>query len=515
VGPGLVQVRRAERVALQQPASTVEHGLRLVIVVAGVSVAAVMQFLDSTIVNVALPIIGGNLGATFDEIGWVVTAYSLAAIGVIPLTGWLALRFGRKRYFLFSIVGFTLASMLCGLAGSFGALVAARVLQGLFGGGLVATSQAILVSSFPKERAAVAQGIFAMIAVLGPGLGPTIGGWLTDEYSWPVIFFINLPLGILCVVALATTLKESPTQRRPVDVLGIFLLVSGLAALQYFLERGEIKQWWDDPGITVSAAWAAIALVWFVIHALRTPHPVLDLRTLRHRNLTVAALATFALGANLFGSLLVLPLYLQTSLGFTALAAGFVLVVRTIPTALLAPFATIVLQRGIVSPRVAAAFGFLTLAVGTYLLAGAVTPVSDASAFLPGMIVVGIAFAFLWTPLGVIALRSLPPAEIGYGAAIFNLSAQVGGSVSIAAITTLQDRRTAFWWDALASRAVLSNRELARLIAGPGGHDVPQRLLGTIAAQASVLSFRDMLLLLSAPPLLAIAAIVFAKGRRT
>src|SRR5690242_775204 len=165
----------------------VEHGLRLVIVVAGVSIAAVMQFLDSTIVNVALPIIGGNLSATFDEIGWVVTAYSLAAIAIIPLTGWLSLRFGRKRYFLISIAGFTVASALCGLASTFPQLIVARVVQGLFGGGLVATSQAILVSSFPRQRQAVAQGIFAMIAVLGPGLGPTIGGWLTDQYNWPLI----------------------------------------------------------------------------------------------------------------------------------------------------------------------------------------------------------------------------------------------------------------------------------------------------------------------------------------
>jgi MFS transporter, DHA2 family, multidrug resistance protein len=499
---------------VSEPDSTVEHGLRLVIVVAGVSVAAVMQFLDSTIVNVALPIIGGNLGATFDEIGWVVTAYSLAAIAVIPLTGWLALRFGRKRYFLVSIIGFTLASALCGLSESFGALLAARVLQGLFGGGLVATSQAILVSAFAKERQAVAQGIFALIAVLGPGLGPTIGGWLTDEFSWPLIFFINLPLGVLCVVALGLTLRESPTQRRPVDVLGIVLLVSGMAALQYFLERGERMQWFDDPGITLAAAWAAIALTWFVIHALRAAHPVLELRTLRHRNLTLAALATFALGANLFGSLLVLPLYLQTSLGFTALLAGFVLVVRTVPTALLAPVATILLQRGIVSPRVAASFGFATLAVGTYVLASAVTPQSDAASFTAGMVVVGIAFAFLWTPLGVIALRSLPPAEIGYGAAIFNLSAQVGGSVSIAAITTLQDRRLAFWWDALASRLVLTNPAVAHAAARAGAPGAAPALAQLVGAQAAVLTYRDLLLLLAIPPLLAIPAIVFVRRPR-
>src|SRR5665213_3623676 len=459
-----------------------EHGWRLVVIVAGVCIAAVMQFLDSTIVNVALPTIGGNLGATFDEIGWIVTSYSLAAIGVIPLTGWLALRFGRKRYFLFSIAGFTVASALCGLATSFEGLLAARVLQGLFGGGLVATSQALLVSAFPVERQAVAQGLFAMIAVLGPGLGPTVGGWLTDEYSWPIIFFINLPLGVLCVVALGMTLRETVTQRRPVDVLGIVLLVSGLASLQYFLERGELKQWFDDPGITVAAIWAAIALPWFVIHALRAPHPVLDLRTLRHRNLTLAALA-----------------------------AGLVLVVRTIPTALLAPLVTVVLQRRILSPRVTAGFGLATLALGTYVLASAITPGSDAESFIPGMLIVGVAFACLWTPIGLIALRSLPPAEIGYGAAIFNLSAQVGGSVSIAAITTLLDRRLAFWWDALASRTTLTNGAIAQITGSTDPHRIAPQLIQTVAAQAAVLTYRDLLMMLAVPPLLAIAVIAFAR----
>ncbi len=500
---------------MEQAEPTVEHGMRLVVIVAGVSIAAVMQFLDSTIVNVALPTIGGNLGASFDEIGWVVTAYSLAAIGVIPLTGWLALRFGRKRYFIFSIVGFTFASLLCGLSTSFGALLLSRVIQGLFGGGLVATSQSILVSLFPRERQAVATGIFALIAVLGPGLGPTVGGALTDEFSWPVIFFINLPLGIFCVVALLTTLKESPTQRRPVDVLGIFLLVSGLAALQYFLERGEIKQWFDDGGIVACAAWAAVALPWFVVHALRTAHPVLELRTLRHRNLTLASIGTFALGANLFGSLLVLPLYLQNSLGFTALLAGTVLFLRTVPTALLTPLGTFLLQRGIVSARAAATFGLATLAAGTYMLSRGVTPVSDAQVFVPGMLVVGVAFAFLWTPLGFIALRSLPGPEIGYGAAIWNLSAQIGGSVSIATITTLQDRRQAFWWDALASRIHLANHAVAALPSRDLVHVVIPRLTALVGAQAAVLTYRDLLLLLAVVPLAAIPFVLFTKGRRS
>lgn len=486
----------------------VEHGMRLAVVVAGVSIAAVMQFLDSTIVNVALPIIGGNLGATFDEIGWVVTAYSLAAIAVIPLTGWLSQRFGRKRYFLVSIAGFTLASALCGFASSFPALIVARVIQGLFGGGLVATSQAILVSSFPASRQAVAQGIFALIAVLGPGLGPTLGGWLTDQYHWPLIFFINLPLGIFCIIALGTTLREWPSERKPIDVLGIFLLVSGLACLQYFLERGEVKQWFDDQGIRVAAAWALIGLVWFVLHALRTEHPVLDLRTLRHRNLSLAAIATFALGANLFGSLLILPLFLQNALGFTALGAGMLLALRAVPTALLAPFTTLLLQRGIVAPRVAAAFGFLALAIGTYGLAHSITAVSDAQVFVPAMVFIGVAFAFLWTPLGLISLRGLPPRELGYGAAIFNLSAQIGGAVSIAVVTAMQDRRDAFWWTSLAAGVTNRNIAVQRLAGHAHWHAMLLRLQGEVAQQAGVLSYRDLLLMLVVPPLVAIPVIL-------
>jgi DHA2 family multidrug resistance protein len=490
----------------------VEHGLRLVIVVAGVSIAAVMQFLDSTIVNVALPIIGGNLSATFDEIGWVVTAYSLAAIAVIPLTGWLSLRFGRKRYFLISIVGFTIASALCGMATTFPQLIVARVVQGLFGGGLVATSQAILVSSFPRQRQAVAQGIFAMIAVLGPGLGPTLGGWLTDQYNWPLIFFINLPLGVFCTITLGTTLREWPSERKPIDVLGIFLLVSGLACLQYFLERGEIKQWFEDPGIRISAAWAFIGLIWFVSHALRTEHPVLELRTFRHRNLALASLATFALGANLFGSLLILPLYLQNALGFTALGAGMLLALRALPTALLAPLSTFLLQHGLVAPRVAASGGFLALAFGTYAIAESITPLSDANTFVPAMIFIGIAFAFLWTPLGIISLRGLPARELGYGAAIFNLSAQIGGAVSIAIVTAMQDRRNAFWWNSLASGVTNRNVAVQQLAPHVHWHDLLVRLEAGVAQQAGILTYRDLLLMLVVPALLAVPVILMTRS---
>ncbi len=330
--------------------------------------------------------------------------------------------------------------------------------------------------------------------------------------DWPLIFFINLPLGIFCIAALGTTLREWPSERKPIDVLGIFLLVSGLACLQYFLERGEIKQWFDDPGIRIAAAWALIGLVWFVTHALRTQHPVLELRTLRHRNLALAALATFALGANLFGSLLILPLYLQNALGFTALGAGMLLALRALPTAALAPLSTILLQRGLVAPRVAAAFGFLVLAAGTYGIAQSVTPLSDSHAFVPAMICIGVAFAFLWTPLGIISLRGLPARELGYGAAIFNLSAQVGGAVSIAIVTAMQDRRDAFWTNRLSSGVTYRNVAFQQLLQHAKMHDLLVRLQAGVAQQAGVLTYRDLLLMLVVPAIVAIPIILMTRG---
>jgi DHA2 family multidrug resistance protein len=252
--------------------------------------------------------------------------------------------------------------------------------------------------------------------------------------------------------------------------------------------------------------------VWFVTHALRTEHPVLDLRTLRHRNLALAAIATFALGANLFGSLLILPLYLQNALGFTALGAGVLLALRAVPTALLAPVSTILLQRGIVAPRVAASLGFLALAGGTYEIAQAITPLSDANTFVPAMIFIGVAFAFLWTPLGIISLRGLPARELGYGAAIFNLSAQIGGAVSIAIVTAMQDRRNAFWWNSLASGVTNRNVAVQQLAPHVHWHDLLVRLEAGVAQQAGILTYRDLLLMLVVPALLAVPVILMTRG---
>ncbi|TAM77929.1 DHA2 family efflux MFS transporter permease subunit [bacterium] len=492
----------------------VEHGLRMVVIIGCVSLAAVMQFLDSTIVNVALPVIAGNLGATFDQIGWVVTAYSLAAVGVIPLTGWLSIRFGRRRYFVASIVGFTAASLLCGLSHTLPTLLAARVLQGLGGGGLVATSLAILISTLPRERQASAQGIFALIAVVGPALGPTLGGWLTDQFNWPLIFFINLPIGVLCATVLALMLKESPPQTsRPVDVTGIVLLVSSLASVQYFLERGEIKEWFDAPGIALACIWAIVGLSAFVVHSLRAAHPVLDLRILGHRNVAVGSLLGFAIGANLFGSLFLLPLYLQNVLGFTATLTGLVLFVRAAATAALTPFVAAALQRRLVEPRIVAGIGFAFLTWGTLAVARNVTAHSGSGNFVVAMMLVGVSFAFLWTPIGLIALRSLPPPQLGYGSALLNLSVQIGGTVGIAVMTTLQDRRLAFWWQTAASSVNLHHVSVARMAAQHGGmtHGVTLALYALVQQQAYALTFRDLFLILAIPVVAAIPLVALVR----
>ena len=493
--------------------SFVEHGWRMIAIIGCVSLAAVMQFLDSTIVNVALPVIAGNLGATFDQIGWVVTAYSLAAVSVIPLTGWLSIRFGRRRYFVASIIGFTAASLLCGLSHTLPELLAARVLQGLGGGGLVATSLAILISTLPRERQASAQGIFALIAVVGPALGPTLGGWLTDQFNWPLIFFINLPIGVLCATALALMLKESPAQTsRPIDVTGIVLLVSSLASLQYFLERGEIKEWFDAPGIVLACAWAIVGLFAFVVHSLRTPHPVLELRILGQRNVAVGSLLGFAIGANLFGSLFLLPLYLQNVLGFTALLTGLVLFVRAAATAVLTPFVAAALQRRLLEPRTVAGIGFVFLTWGTLAIARNVTAHSGSANFVVAMTLIGISFAFLWTPVGLITLRSLPPPQLGYGSALLNLSVQIGGTVGIAVMTTAQDRRLAFWWQTVASSLTPHHAAIAQIVQHGGlTRQLALAFSALVQQQAAALTFRDLFLILTIPVVAAIPLVALVR----
>jgi DHA2 family multidrug resistance protein len=304
--------------------ATIEYGLRRWIIVIGVVLAPLMETIDSSIVNVALPSIEGNLGATLDQATWIVTGYLAANVIVIPLTPWLQSRFGRRQYLTATVIGFTIASMFCGFSTSIGLLVLSRLLQGMFGGGLIATAQAALQDTFPIEEAGTAQGVFAVVVLIGPALAPMLGGTLVDNATWQWTFFVNLVPGAISAVIVGTMLRN-PTDPKPssVDALGVVFLASALGGLQFVLDEGERRDWLSDTSIAAAAAVSAMGFVAFAMWELfGARSPIVDLRVLRHRVVAVGTLLSGGLAATAFGTVLIVPQYSQNILGFTAFGSG-------------------------------------------------------------------------------------------------------------------------------------------------------------------------------------------------
>jgi DHA2 family multidrug resistance protein len=298
--------------------------------------ASVLELVDTSIVNVAIPHMMGNLGATLDEIAWVSTGYIVANVIILPLTSWLSDRFGRRNYYTGSIILFTFASFLCGNAHSLEELVGARVLQGIGGGALISTAQAILFDVFPLQERGKAMAIFGMGVMVGPTLGPTLGGWITDNYSWPWIFYINIPLGILAAMLTWRFVPEpfhANERNDSVDWTGLLLLIAGIGSLQIMLERGESKDWFDATEIRLEALIAAFSLVGFVWHELTTEHPVVDLRIFKNRQLASGVFFGLILGFALYASVFALPVFLQTLRGYTAWDTGKVILPGAIASA--------------------------------------------------------------------------------------------------------------------------------------------------------------------------------------
>jgi DHA2 family multidrug resistance protein len=301
-----------------------------------VSLASVLELLDTSIVNVAIPHMMGNLGATLDQIAWVSTGYIVANVIVLPITGWLSAYFGRRQYFAGSIALFTMASFMCGNAGSLGALVFWRIVQGLGGGALLSTSQAILYEEFPREEYGTAMAIFGVGVMVGPTLGPTVGGWITDVYGWPWIFYINIPFGMLALGLTMTFINDSLHQQRAerVDWLGLGLLALGIGCLQTMLERGERLDWFSSGSVRLLGLTSVSSLIAFIWHELRTDHPVVDLRILRSRQLAVGVIFGLVLGICLYATVFVLPVYLQNIRQFTANQTGLVILPGALPARL-------------------------------------------------------------------------------------------------------------------------------------------------------------------------------------
>ena len=476
--------------------SVVEYGTRRILVVASVMLATLLQVLDATIVNVALPTIQGNLGASLDEGAWIVTGYIIAAVIVIPLTPWLHARFGRKRYYVAAIAGFTVTSVLCGISTSLDELIVFRVLQGLCGGGLIATGIAILRDTFPPAQIGLSQALVSVGAVVGPSIGPTLGGILTDAYSWNWIFYINVVPGIVSALLAAWFLRDpEPTRRAPVDGVGLGLLALGLGSLQYVLGEGERSDWFAEGRITTFALLAVFGIVTFVLWELYgTKRPIVDLRILKNPTVAAGCLLALALGFNLFGGIVLGPQFNQSILKFTATLSGESVLIRAIAILAGTPLALIALSRWKVSPRILIAVGFAVIALANLLQAQVTTSTADFWTFAWPLALGGLGFSQIFVPLNATVLKSVQGADTPKAASLVSLCQQLGGSIATATLITLIDRRAAVHYSALASDAVLSRTPVAAFLqhASVGG------LYGTIVTQAQTLSFADAFYVMAA-----------------
>lgn len=433
----------------------------------GVMMATFMEVLDTSIANIALPHIAGSLSATAEETTWVLTSYLVSNAIVLPTTGWLANYFGRKRLFIACIFLFTLASALCGLAWDLPTLIIARVLQGIGGGAMVPIAQSIMLESFPVQKRGAAMALFAQGVVVAPILGPTLGGWITDNYSWRWIFYINLPVGLFAMFMAEWLVEDPPYIQRnrqaSIDYVGFGLLAVWLATLQIILDKGQEADWFNAPWICWFAAVSVLSLVGFVAWEFHTEHPLVDLRVFRYRNFTVGLLLMTTLGAILYGTTAQLPLMLQTLMGYPALQSGYAMSPRGI-----AAFVTTFLvgrMLGKIRARWMLCFGFVTLTVSSFMLARLNLQVDERDIIWPS-VVNGIAISFIFVPLTTSTMSQLSQQQLGNATGLYNLMRNLGGSIGIAFVTTMLARGAQAHQALMVGHLANSNPAFVQRLAG-------------------------------------------------
>jgi DHA2 family multidrug resistance protein len=441
---------------------------RTIIVITTVS-AAIMELIDTSIVNVALAQISGNLGATIEDTAWVITAYAIANVIIIPLTGFFARLFGRKRYYIASIIIFTVASYLCGQSGSLVTLVLWRFIQGIGGGALLSTSQGILFDAFEPEKRAIAGGMFGMGIVLGPTIGPILGGLIVDNYSWPLIFNINIPFGIAATLLTVRFIDETEDEKNPnrekpaIDYAGIALLAIGIGSLQYVLERGHSDDWFEDRTIVILSFVSAIGLISFIYRQLTIEKPMIQLSLLKNRNLAASNILTFAVGFGLFGSVFIFPVLVQQVLGYTPTDAGLGLV----PSAIVAIFVMPIIGKTVSSgtpPLVYVIIGFTFFILHGYTSSLANLDAGLAFFFWP-QVFRGLGTACLMVPLINQAVVGLTPQQMPSGIALTNMIRQLGGAFGIAVMNTFVTDRYATHRNDLVSNLQANDPGLVQRLA--------------------------------------------------
>jgi MFS transporter, DHA2 family, multidrug resistance protein len=425
-----------------------------------VMLATFMEVLDTAIASVALPYIAGSLSASTDEATWVLTSYLVANAIVLPASNWFSMRIGRKRFFLICVAIFTASSFACGAAPTLGFILVARVLQGGGGGALQPLSQSILLESFPPEKRGVAMALFGFGVVCAPVLGPTLGGWLTDAYSWRYAFYINIPVGILAMLMIGRFVHDPPNMRGSksigFDSIGFGTLVVWIGCLQVILDKGQEDDWFGAIWIRWAALLLVVSFVWFVWHSWRSENPLVNLRVLKNRNFAVGCLLILVFGISIYSTVTVLPLFYQELLGYTAFTAGMVVAPRGVGSILAMPLIAELSER--IDARYLLTFGFTLFAVTTLYMGSVTTDISPWTLLVP-ILITGFGVGFIFVPISTQAYGTLPRQQIGAASGLYNLMRNIGGSIGISLAATLLSRRSIAHQSEMTNYAALSGQQ--------------------------------------------------------
>lgn len=515
---------------MQEMESLVEYGPRRVIITITAILCALLEIVDTTIVNVAINDMRGSLGATLTEVSWVITAYAIGNVIIVPMTSWLSQQFGRRNYFAASVILFTVCSFLCGNASGIWELVFFRFMQGLGGGALLVTSQTIITESYPIEKRSMAQAIYGLGVIVGPTLGPPLGGYIVEHYSWPYIFYINIPIGIAAAL-MTLQFVRSPKYGekkavRDIDWLGVALLIITVGSLQYVLEKGQDDDWFNSSTIMYLIVASVLGLFFFIWRETTYKDPIVELGVLKNGNLRVGTILSFILGFGLYGSTFIIPLYTQSSLGWTAQQAGMLMIPAALTTAVMMPIIAKLLQRGIPQQYLVAA-GMVIFAIFTYWGYKIMTPDTGSADFFWMLIFRGIALGLLFIPVTALSLSTLKGKQIGQGAAFTGMMRQLGGSFGVALISTYMVRQNMVHRNDLVSKLDVYNPFIQQKVQALQHGFMNKGMAADVALkssytaldhmvtrQAAVLSFMDVFIALSIMFLCCVPFVLIVKGNK-
>ncbi len=462
-------------------------------IVLAVVLTAVLEVLDSTIVNVALPHMKAAFGITSDQTIWILTSYIVASVVVMPLTGFFAKRFGRRRLIITAIIGFAGFSMLCGLAGSIGVMVACRLGQGLFGAFLIPLSQSILFDSFPRDKRGQAMALFGLGVVVAPILGPTLGALLTEYFSWRAVFYVNLPVAAFALFMMAGELQAEPVKAVRIDWTGLILMVAAIGALQLTLDQGEMRSWFSSPLIQGLALLALVSSMVFVLRGVGRPGNIIDFALLRDRSFAAANFTMLGFGLAMFGSIAILPLFVQGLLGYPVLAAGYLFMPRGLAAGVSMVLTGAVLMNRF-DPRLLVALGLVLTGLGNLSLGWLNLDAGFWDLAWPG-VVSGIGMGLFFVPMSTLAFQNIGPAHQDEASGIYGVMRSLGSSVGIAIVGWQVASRSQFHWAVLSARITPFNPDvlayLRPLGLTPGSPQGAQMMAGQVAAQSSLLAFQD------------------------